>query len=117
MKVLVCGGRNFHLFDGYKIVNATLSKLHAEKRITCIVTGGATGADSLAEEWAVENRIHVARYPANWKLHGKSAGPRRNEIMLKTEQPELVVAFPGGAGTQDMLRRAKRAGVTCKVVD
>jgi hypothetical protein len=31
--------------------------------------------------------------------------------MLDDGKPELVVAFPGGRGTADMMRRAREAGV------
>jgi YspA, cpYpsA-related SLOG family len=113
MKVLVCGGRDYT--DGAR-VHELLSKLHDEQRITCIVTGAARGADELAQAWAVANRVSVARYPANWKEHGKSAGPRRNKIMLETEKPQMVVAFPGGKGTKDMVVRADAARVSVLVV-
>jgi len=33
------------------------------------------------------------------------------------EQPELVVAFPGGNDTADMVRKAKQAGVEVFVVE
>lgn len=31
--------------------------------------------------------------------------------MIDEEQPDLGVAFPGGRGTADMARRARKAGV------
>ena len=39
------------------------------------------------------------------------AGHKRNQLMLETEKPDLVIAFPGTGGTADMMRRARRAGV------
>ena len=41
----------------------------------------------------------------------RGAGPERNARMLAEGRPDLVVAFPGGTGTADMVRRAKAAGV------
>ena len=35
--------------------------------------------------------------------------------MLDEGKPDLVIAFPGGRGTADMVRKANRAGV--KVVE
>ena len=52
--------------------------------------------------------------PADWTKHGKAAGPIRNQKMLD-ECPDLVVAFPGGKGTADMVRRAMKAGIDCWV--
>jgi ABC-type sugar transport system substrate-binding protein len=31
--------------------------------------------------------------------------------MLDEGKPDIVVAFPGGTGTADMVRRARKAGV------
>jgi predicted Rossmann-fold nucleotide-binding protein len=31
--------------------------------------------------------------------------------MLSEGKPDLVIAFPGGRGTADMIRQAKEAGV------
>lgn len=41
----------------------------------------------------------------------RSAGPKRNQRMLDKGKPDLVLAFPGGDGTADMVRKAKSAGV------
>lgn len=113
MKVLVCGGRDY---TDAERVETVLNSLHAEQRITSIITGAARGADALAQAWAVSNRISVARYPANWKEHGRSAGPRRNRAMLEAERPQMVVAFPGGKGTKDMVDRADAARVSVLMV-
>ena len=51
------------------------------------------------------------RGQADWKKYGKSAGCRRNALMLRDGCPDFVVAFPGGRGTADMVKKAKAAGV------
>jgi hypothetical protein len=53
---------------------------------------------------------------ADWNTHGRAAGPIRNQRMLDEVKPELVVAFPGGRGTADMVRRAREAGVNVYLV-
>jgi hypothetical protein len=50
------------------------------------------------------------------KKHGRAARPIRNQRMLDEGKPDLVVAFPGGRGTTDMIRRAERAGVPVRQV-
>lgn len=107
MKVIVCGGRNF---DDRPLCKYTLDLIHAATPITCVIHGGASGADTLAGQWAADNGVPVKVYPADWKTHGRAAGPIRNALMLDTEKPDLVVALPGGRGTADMTRRAKAAG-------
>lgn len=112
MTVLVCGGRDF---DNREVLKNALDLLHGLHHFTRLVHGGARGADSLAAYWALGQGVFAAGYPAQWDAYGKAAGMIRNQEMLDVEKPELVIAFPGGRGTADMVRRAKKAGV--KVVE
>lgn len=107
-KVLVCGGRTFTDDD---LVNNTLTKLLETYDIECIIEGDAPGADRLAGTWARNHAIPNFKYPADWNKQGKAAGPLRNAKMLLDGRPNLVVAFPGGRGTADMVRKAKASGV------
>ncbi len=106
MKVLVCGGRKY--FDKESLFTV-LDRLN----IGHVVHGGAPGADSFADTWALWNKVEVTTYKADWQRYGKAAGPIRNERMLREAAPDAVVAFEGGAGTADMVRRALQAGVLC----
>lgn len=108
MKVIVCGGRNF---TNYKFLNSTLDAFHAQTPITCLVHGDARGADRGAARWAFLKGIPVIPYPADWQRYGDSAGTIRNGLMLAEENPDAVIAFPGGSGTKDMKRITKRAKI------
>ncbi len=103
MRVLVCGGRTF---ENWKVVSQHLSEI----KPTVIIQGGASGADRLAAKYADVNGIPLVTYPALWS-RGKKAGPQRNAFMLEDSRPDIVIAFPGGNGTRDMIDKAKRAGV------
>jgi predicted Rossmann-fold nucleotide-binding protein len=92
-------------------LRSTLFRVMKERGISRIVTGGATGADHFAEEWAKLARVSRSVYLADWNQHGKGAGPIRNQEMLDKGQPTLVIAFPGGKGTADMIARARAAGI------
>lgn len=107
MRVLVCGGRDF---EKGGIVFRVLNEL--DPKPTVIIHGGARGADSLAGLWAHSHDVPVEVYNAEWDKYGKSAGRRRNLNMLVQAKPELVVAFPGGAGTGHMMKTARDAGIT-----
>ena len=112
MRVLVCGGRDFADRD---LVARTLAPYRPQP-ITApsehkIIHGGAAGADTLAREWAEVYGVPYREFPADWKTHGRAAGPIRNQRMIDEGKPDLVVAFPGGRGTADMIRRAEAAGV------
>ncbi len=109
MRVLVCGGR---YFDDEDWLEHELNSLHAKMPITTLIHGCARGADTLAGNWAIHREIPVERYPANWTKHGKYAGHMRNGQMLREGKPELVVAFPGGVGTDNMCEQTRAAGVT-----
>ena len=84
---------------------------------TVIIHGAAKGADSLASEWAALNEVKEEVFPADWKTHGRAAGPIRNQQMLDEGKPDLVIAFPGGRGTADMVKRARKAGIEVMEVE
>ena len=106
MKLLVCGGRDYH----NKVrIERVLDNM--KKHITCLVCGGATGVDFYASKWSVTNQIRTVIVPAEWDKHGRAAGPIRNQRMLDEEHPDKVLAFPGSRGTEDMVSRATKAGI------
>lgn len=109
MRVLVCGGRDY---DDRDHIWNTLTAIHGESKIALVIHGAATGADSEGRIWAdcMPGCKH-APFHADWRTHGRAAGPIRNQRMLDEGKPDLVIAFPGGRGTADMVRRAKAAGV------
>lgn len=108
MTVLVCGGRTYRRIA---FAYATLSALHAETPITVLVQGGARGADWIGKSWAAAHGVPMREFRAQWGVYGRRAGFLRNREMLTVGQPALVVAFPGGPGTADMVRQARAAGV------
>lgn len=87
-------------------------------QIRTIYSGGATGIDRLAEEYAMLHKIPLVVEPANWKLHGKAAGAIRNAEMLhkakcranKWKMPLWCLAIPGpkSIGTWDMVTQVKQ---------
>jgi len=105
-RVLVCGGREYG--DRYSVYR-TLDDMSPKP--TMIIHGGAHGADMLAHDWAVYRQIPRRVFMADWANQGRSAGPLRNARMLVEGKPHIVIAFPGGRGTADMVRKAKVAGV------
>jgi hypothetical protein len=109
MKTIIAGGRNYVLTVGDA---KWLDGLRITLPITEVVCGEATGADAGGKKWALARGIPVKCFPADWPQFGKRAGPIRNEQMA--EYAEGLIAFPGGQGTADMIRRANAKG--CMVV-
>ena len=108
MIVLVCGGRSFSDVD-------FLEKKLSELNISCIVHGGALGADYLAGQYAISNSIPEIVIKPQWTNFGKSAGVIRNSWMIKFIPVDLVMAFPGGVGTRNMIEQAKQKGIKVSI--
>lgn len=105
MIIAVIGSRNF---SDYKLLETTLASL---PEITQIVSGGANGADSLAEIYAKQHQIPLVLFKPDWKKFGKGAGIVRNRQII--EAAEMVVAFWDGAskGTASSLALAEKKGI------
>lgn len=102
MILLVCGGRDFKDRNlVWKLLDLMLFDV--------LVHGACpTGADFFADLWAKNRRtVKVKAYPAEWDKHGRSAGMYRNAFMLEDAKPNFVIAFPGGAGTLNMVGLAQ----------
>lgn len=107
MIALVCGGRSYWNTER---VWLTLDALRASYGIMGIIHGAAPGADTLAMRWASSRGVPQLAFAADWS-QGRKAGPERNARMLREGKPGLVIAFPGGRGTENMVRQAEAAGV------
>lgn len=85
-----------------------------------IVSGGCRGADKVGETFAHNNGLICVRFPANWNLYGKKAGPLRNEEMAKyaSEACGILMAFWDGKsrGTKNMIDTAKKYSLEIHIV-
>lgn len=114
---IICGGRALRdqqwAFD-------RLDEIDGAEQIEFVVEGGQRsyergrmvgGADFFACRWANMRGRGIATVEAEWRVYGRRAGPMRNGRMLREFMPARVIALPGGSGTADMIRQAKRARV------
>lgn len=115
MKVLVCGGRDYR--DVHRVYHVLDLLVERRGPVASIVQGGAAGADMHAANWGWDHKIPVGTFNAKWKEYSKKAGAIRNQEMLDEGKPDLVIAFPGGANTTDMVKRARKAGVEVVEID
>lgn len=116
MTLLVCGSREWRDRD---VVDDALTDAVREWGVTLLVQGGARGVDQMAKEYAALVDLKYHTVPADWKKHGKAAGPIRNEKMLRQSNPDVCLAFsaiPITRGTLDMVTRCLRAGVPTYLV-
>ena len=110
--VVVTGSRKW---ANRELLYATLDGWHELAGIASIAEGCAKGADRMAEDWAKEHGILIHHYEADWALMGKAAGAVRNSVMLRSEKPDVVLAFHedirNSAGTGDCVHKAGKLGI------
>lgn len=107
---LICGGRDFSRITLF--TQSMRDVVDQRGCPICIIHGGYKGADTMADNWAREWEVDCIRVAARWLQHGKKAGPLRNTRMIEAYgNIDLVIAFPGGKGTADMIRKAKAANI------
>jgi len=106
-RVIFTGGRDYHDWDAV----STLVKALPDN--VTVVVGDAKGADFMVRKAAKDRGLTVEEHKAEWEKYGKKAGPIRNQKMVDGGA-YLCVAFPGGDGTEDCVRRAHEAGIPVK---
>lgn len=105
IKLAIVGYRDFEDYEKFtKIVNNEVNI----KNIECIISGGCSGVDKMAEKYASDNKIKCIIFKADWKKYGKSAGPRRNNEIVK--EATMVIALPShnSKGTLNTIETAKK---------
>jgi hypothetical protein len=109
MKLAIVGSRDFRdqalldqTVDDFLIKQGCMPVL--------VVSGGARGADTLAEHWARKHKILLKIFKPDWKAKGKAAGILRNTDIVN--ECTHMIAFPSdaGRGTQDSIKKALAQG-------
>jgi hypothetical protein len=107
MKVAVIGSRSFDTRDFLFSVLDTISTYEPScKHIDLIISGGAAGADKLAELYAAEKKIPLKIFLPEYEKYGRSAPLKRNLSIVQSA--DLVVAFWDGEsrGTKNAIDHA-----------
>lgn len=114
-RVLVYGSRSW---ADRAPIEAFVRSLAAD---AVVITGGARGADELAEVAALARGLEVEVYPVpkdHWRVYGRAAGVLRNQRMIDEGHPTRGRGFRSGGpspGTDDMTRRLRRARIPTEV--
>lgn len=104
MKVVIAGSR-----DLYPTIEEVEGAVKASGfGVTEVVHGDYRGVDTAAKAWGLSKGLKVTPFPAEWKKYGGRAGPIRNGKMAV--YGNALIAFPGGNGTDDMIRKMKEQG-------
>ncbi len=124
-RILVTGSRDWpytwliaHALE-YTINEAFTHRVINGKYDIVIVHGACpSGADQIADEWAVRNGYPVERYLADWGHYGASAGPRRNnEMVARGADVCLAFNYNASKGTKQCARKAEEAGIHTVHID
>lgn len=112
--ILVCGDR--------KWTNNIAIRRELEKyrdRDVLVITGGCSGADTIAENIAKEFDYETKIYMADWDKYKNAAGPIRNSLMLQENKIDLVIAFHSNIsqskGTKDMVTKARKKEIRVEI--
>jgi hypothetical protein len=76
-----------------------------------LIHGYARGVDRMAGKWARDHGVLEWDFLPRWHRVNAHDGETRNQRMIATGAPDLVVAFPGGPGTENMVEQAKAADI------
>lgn len=107
-RVVVAGCRDYNNYEqAREFIKICISKIKKENEIV-FLSGDCRGADALGIRFAKEGGFRIEHYPAEWQKYGKSAGPKRNEIMA--QRCDFVICFWDGKsrGTSSMISLAQK---------
>lgn len=115
MKLAIIGSRNF---ADKELLFSTVDKIR--DKIELIISGGAVGADSLAQEYAKERGLPILVVYPNWRPDGKfdkGAGFRRNIDIVKQSSHVLAFWDKKSHGTEHSISVAEREGKPVKIIE
>lgn len=119
MRLIIAGSRAYEPARiapmlGYLVDKA--EQLAGKGMVSVVLSGCAPGVDKAGEIFAVEEDVAIERYPADFAGLGRCAGPIRNAKMASVADALLLIWDGCSRGSADMLRKAKRAGLSIIVV-
>lgn len=102
IRLAIVGSRHHNDYEKFcKHVHNYIEKIGKPQ---LIISGGASGIDTMAKRFATENNYEFIEYIADWTKYGKSAGPKRNQLIVN--DATHMLAFPlDGPGTKDVLKK------------
>lgn len=101
MKTIIAGSRSI---TDMSIVTDAIAKSGFD--ITTVISGMASGVDTLAVRYASQHRISLIKMPADWS-QGRSAGYQRNVQMAEVADALIAVWDGVSRGTMHMINIAR----------
>ena len=107
MKLLIAGSRSINDFD--------LSQ-YVPKETELIISGGAGGIDTVAEEYADRYKISKLILRPQYSRYGKGAPIKRNEVMVELADRVLVIWDGKSKGAKHTADYAKSLNKDVRIV-
>lgn len=101
MKLLIVGSRGITEFD---------LSVYIPDNVDTVISGGAFGVDSLAEQYADLHRLSKYIVRPRYDLYGRAAPIKRNEQMVNIADAVLIVWDGNSKGTKYIIDYSKRIG-------
>lgn len=114
--LLIAGGRDFSNYDLLARRCAAYIAENCGVQELTILSGCASGADSLGEQFAKEYQLQCRFFPAQWEKFGRAAGPMRNRQMAQVADGAVVFWDGRSRGTRSMIGYLRQMGVPFEVV-
>ena len=107
MKLLIVGSRSIEWFD---------ISSYIPDSVDLIISGGASGVDSIAEKYADDNRISKMIIRPRYDMYGKAAPLKRNEYMVDMSDEVLVVWDGKSRGTMYTVKYAEKKNKPINII-
>lgn len=106
-KLMISGSRNIR---NLKIIFDELEKLYAAQPNLILISGGAKGVDSIAEEWGRFRKLQIEQHKPDWAKYGKGAGIVRNKEMVLAADFVLIFWDGESKGTKSVIDFCEKQG-------
>jgi len=123
LRIAIVGSRTFTNKSYFEEKVLELIEPFIKQGITIeVVSGGAKGTDTLAEQFAKDKGFLFKCFPADWETFGRSAGVRRNKEIIRYTNANnngLVIAFWDfkSPGTKSTIQLARLASIPIEIVE
>lgn len=107
MKLLIAGSRTIENFSFEGLIPTSCDT---------ILSGGAAGIDSLAEQFADTHKLSKIILRPKYNLYGRAAPLRRNEELVHLADEILIIWDGKSHGTMHTINYAKKLGKKVKIL-
>lgn len=114
MKLAICGSRHLKQNFDLNYLESIINKLNIS--VTEIVSGGAKGADKVAELYAAKQSLKLKIFHAQWQTFGISAGTVRNKQVVDYANYVAVLWDGKSKGTRHVIEYSGETGKPIEII-